>query len=87
MRAEAASGSAQAGRLLPEAKVGKDAKEAKPLLRKLPPVPTFAAPKPARADPGLIAAETANGADRGASGQKSSEAISLLLDEYDDADE
>jgi hypothetical protein len=49
--------------------------------RKLPPVPTFAAPKPG----GGIGAP-ANGV-MAAGKEKSSDAISLLLDEYDEADD
>ena len=86
VRAEAATG--RAPRLQPEGKVGKAAPDSKPAPRKLPPVPTFSAPKPpgpggpgARADAGVMAAGT------GAAGQNSSDAISLLLNEYDDADD
>jgi hypothetical protein len=96
VRAEAAAaaagqgGSGGAG----ERKSNKDAAGPRPPLRKLPPVPTFGSavggPKAmgsgAVADPGLIAAGKADGSGTGQRAAKTSDGMSLLLDEYDEDD-
>ncbi len=89
VRAEAAAAGAQGGSG-GERKPNKDAAGPRPPLRKLPPVPTFAGgPKAggggAFTDPGLIAAGKANGqlTEKAA---KTSDAMSLLLDEYEEDD-
>jgi hypothetical protein len=96
VRAEAAvAGAGQGGSGGPgERKSTKDAAAPRPPPRKLPPVPTFGsavgAPKAmasgAVADPGLIAAGKANGSSTGDRAAKTSDAMSLLLDEYDEED-
>ncbi len=95
-----ASGSGGAGERIPATFKGpagasiKDAGGPRPPPRKLPPVPTFGAgvggPKAmgsgAVSDPGLIAAGKANGRGTGDREAKTSDAMSLLLDEYDEDD-
>ncbi len=95
VRAEAVSVQAGQGGLVGagERKPIKDAAGPRPPPRKLPPVPTFGSavggPKAmtsgAVADAGLMAAgKIGNGSGRGEAKAKSSDAMSLLLDEYDE---
>jgi len=91
VRAEAATAGA-GERQSKEGRSNKEAAGPRPPLRKLPPVPTFGSavggPKAvgsgAVADPGLMAVGKANGSGTGERAAKTSDAMSLLLDEYDE---
>lgn len=85
---ERAQGGGGAAGVAAPRQVSADGGEPRPVAkvppRKLPPVPTFSAAKPGESGTqtnGVVAAGKGKGAE------KASDAISLLLDEYDESDD